>query len=472
MSELRLVLAFVAIAGLLGCTVGPEFVPPRVPVQTSYTTADPSAVPGEPGHPPQRIEKANVPPERWWHAFGSLELDDLVERSLAASPTMESARATLSQAEHVLDAARGTAHPRLTLAASAQRSNGAVSKTADSAGNLISIGPTLDYTPDVFGATRRRIEQAQSLLDYQQAQWRAAKLTLAGNTVLQAIALAAVNEQIDASREIISVDERNLELARISATAGKSAQLDVLTAQSQLSSDHALLPPLLQQASVARHALAVLAGETSASWEPPEFDLDAFTLPQELPLSIPSELVRLRPDITAAQAQLHAASATIGIATAQLYPSITLTSNWVTSASTAGGLFGSSNLWNLAANLLAPIFDGHTLAAERDAAIDAYSAQLGVYQQTLLQAFGQVADVLESLQHDASLLDAQHRALEAARATLNLTQQSYQAGQASQASLLQLLVSQRLYQEARRGYARARGQRYADSAQFFVAMGG
>jgi NodT family efflux transporter outer membrane factor (OMF) lipoprotein len=266
------------------------------------------------------------------------------------------------------------------------------------------------------------------------------------------------------------VDQRNLDLVQLSAAAGRSAQLDVLTAQSQLASDRGLLPPVQQQASVARHALAVLAGTTAADWSPPGLELTQLALPRALPLSLPSELVRRRPDIVAAEAQLHAASAAIGVASAQLYPNLTLSASWTAAASSAGALFGSgSNLWNIAAGLVAPVFDGHTLAAQRSAAINAYAAQLGNYRQTVLQAFGQVADVLESLQNDAALLDAQRKALDTARAALDLTQQGYQAGQAN---LLQLLQAQRLYQQARLGHARASAQRYADTAQLFIVMGG
>lgn len=464
------VLRLAVLLALAGCAVGPEFEPPQRPSPDRYASEEPSIVPVEPGQPEQGIRRGAPVPARWWETFGSEALNGLVARSLGGSPTLESARATLAQAEHVLAAARGGAYPRVNLAASVQRSNTGAARISAPAANLFTIGPALDFTPDVFGGTKRRIEQAQALLDYQQAQWRAAQLKLAGDTVLQAIALASVNEQIAAVRDIIAVDERNLELVQLSTAAGKSARLDVLTAQSQLSSDQALLPPLLQQASVQRHALAVLAGVAPADWTPPVIELGALALPRELPLKLPSQWVRERPDIVAAEAQLHAANAAVGIASAQLYPAFTLSAGWTSSAGTVGGLFASgSNVWSIAAGLLAPIFDAHALASQRDAAIDEYAVQLGIYRQTLLTAFGEVADVLEALQHDASLQDAQYKALDAARATLDLTQQSYQAGMAS---LLQLLEAQRLYQQARLGHARARGQRYADSAQWFIAMGG
>ncbi|HXW22474.1 MAG TPA: efflux transporter outer membrane subunit, partial [Rhodomicrobium sp.] len=328
----------------------------------------------------------------------------------------------------------------------------------------------VSYAPDVFGGTRRLVEQESALAEFQHLELAAAYLSLTGNAVTQAINIAAAREQIAAAQEILSVDERNLDLVRVSFEAGKSAQTDVLSAQSQLDGDQTLLPPLRQQLSAARHALAVLAGKAPAEWSPPDFDFTNLELPLDLPVRLPSALVRERPDILAAEAQLHAASAAIGIATAQLYPNINLSASWTQESASMGTLFDSSNgLWSLVSSLTAPIFHGGTLEAQRQEAIDAFAAQLGTYRETVLQAFGQVADVLRALQHDAELLAAQQRALETAQASLSLAQDSFAAGQAS---FLQVLDAQRLYQQARLGYAKAKGQRYLDTAQLFEAMGG
>jgi len=180
--------------------------------------------------------------------------------------------------------------------------------------------------------------------------------------------------------------------------------------------------------------------------------------------------VRARPDILAAEAQLHAASAAVGVATAALYPSLTLSSAWTTTAGTGGDLFSAnSDVWSIAAGLTAPLFHGGTLRAERRAAVDTFAATLAQYRQTVLQAFGQVADALNALQHDAEAMEAQQAALESSRASLELTQQSYEAGQAS---FLQILVTQRIYLQARLGIARAESQRYLDTALLFLVLGG
>lgn len=457
-------------AALAGCAAGPDYVRPAAPQQARYTPLDPAVVAGGKGVPGQTIRHGAEVPQRWWQAFGSPALDALVEQALAASPTLASARAAVAQADALLAAERGGAYPQLDVAASAARIHAGGAGADRSTASQFALGPELGFDPDLFGGIRRRVEQAQALADYQQAQWQSAQLDLVGSLVLQAIALASLQEQIAAASDIVDVDRRNLALVQVSATAGKSARLDVLTAQSQLASDLALIPPLEQQASVARHALALLSGRSPADWLPPAFRLTAFTLPRQLPLTLPSLLVRGHPGVRGAEAQLHAANAAIGIASAQLYPNMTLSASWSARSSTVGGLFdGGSHPWSLAADLLAPVFHGGTLVAQRDAAVAAYAVQLGNYREAVLRVFSGVADALEALPHDAAASMAQADALRSARAVLALTQESYQAGQAS---LLQLLVAQRLYQQARLGYARAQGQRFSDTAQLFIALGG
>lgn len=459
----------IAGAGLLvvlaGCAqVGPDFVAPPEQSVTRYSPADPMLDDAGPGEVTQRIVDGQSPVP-WWQLFESSELDRLVDEALANSPAMEAARATLAQAGEGVVAARGARYPQLTLGASAGRGD-----QGAGVANHSSAGATLAYGVDPFGATSRRIEQAQALKDLQKAQWESARLALTGGTVAQAIALASATEQRRAVQDIIDADERNLALVHLSTAAGKSAGLDVLAAESQLASDRALLPALEQQASAARHALAVLTGRPPALDSPVAFDFHLLALPASLPLSLPSQLVHRRPDIQAAECQLRAASAAIGIATAALYPSLMLTASYTASAIGGSALFSHSRgLWDIAGDLLAPVFNGGALQAQRAAATDAYAAELGHYREAVLVAFGQVADVLHGLQHDAATLAAQRKALDAAQATLELTRQGYEAGQVS---FLQVIEAQRLFQQARLGYVRAQAQRYVDTAQLFVATGG
>ena len=448
------------------CAAGPDYVRPPAPPVDRFTQADPRVISSGTTLPEQAVRAGAPIPRRWWEGFGSVALDDIVDRALRANPTVDGARAALAQAQHELDASKGALFPRGTVSASARRGN---LETSRGVTNLFAAEPAIAWTPDVSGAGRRRIEQARALVDYQRAQGRAVRLSLAGSTVLQVIAIASTDEQIAAVGEILAADERNLALVMLSAEAGKSAQLDVLTARSQLESDRALLPVLRQQAAAGRHALALLAGETPAAWTPPRVALRSLSMPAELPLSIPSEWLGQRPDIEAAEAQLRAANAGVGIAASALYPSFSLDAAWTATGRTPGALFASAATpWSLAASLLAPVFDAGTLAAQRAAAVDAYAAQLAAYRQTILQAFGQVADALEQSRNDGELLKSQTRALDAAAAALDLTREGYRAGQAS---LVQLLDAQRLFQQARLGQARALGQRFADCAQWFIVMG-
>jgi NodT family efflux transporter outer membrane factor (OMF) lipoprotein len=222
--------------------------------------------------------------------------------------------------------------------------------------------------------------------------------------------------------------------------------------------------------SVAKHALAVLLGRAPGNWSPPDFDLSALTLPGRLPVSLPSELVHQRPDIQAAEAQLHAASAQIGIATAQLYPSITLSAGITGSSLDGASLFSPGGLiWSVAAGLTQPVFDGGMREAERRAALAAFKASAADYQQVVLQAFGQVADLLQALNHDAKLLEAQQRALDMASESARLQRINYSGGGIG---ILNLLDAQRQYQQARLGYIRAEAQHYQDRVQLLVAMGG
>jgi NodT family efflux transporter outer membrane factor (OMF) lipoprotein len=322
-----------------------------------------------------------------------------------------------------------------------------------------------------MGGIARSVEQRKALAQYQQSEVEAAYLSLTGNVALQAMIIASTRSQLQAVSELLSEDQDNLNLVRMAFHNGSVSKTDVLTAESQLSSDETLLPPLYHQLGVARNALAVLVGQAPADWSPPDFELREMKLPRELPVSLPSELVHRRPDILAAEAQLHAATAAVGIATANLYPQVTLTASGGQQAlpATAWRLFDrSGTAWSLISGLTAPIFDGGTLRADRRAAIDELHASAERYQQTVLESFGQVADVLDALSQDAGTLAAQTHALVAAQSSLELSRQSYGAGNSG---ILQVLDAQRQLQQAQLGFVRAQAQQYLDTTQLFLALG-
>ena len=455
-------LAAACLAG--GCAVGPDYQQPAAPTQQTYTWR-PVELPAAASQPEQRLQTVPRPPAAWWREFGSAELDRTVHLALTDSPSLQQARASLQQAREAVLVARGGLAPRLDLQAAAQRARAAGSA---SAAELYSAGPLVGYSPDVFGATRRLVEQQQALADVQAEQLRAARLSLSGQVVGQAIAAAAAREQLAALRQVLDADSENLRLVELALRAGSASRADLLSAQSQLDADRALAPALRQQLAAADDALARLVGRSAASWRSPDWRLDGLRLPSRLPLVVPSQLVRQRPDIRAAEAQLHAAGAAVGVATAALYPQLSLSADWTAQASSLGGLFGAAPGWGLSAALTAPLWHGGALRAQRRGALQAYEAQLALYRQTVLLAFNQVADVLQALRHDAELLAAQQRALRSADASLQLARQAYAAGSGN---VLQVLAAQRLLAQARLGQAKARAQRLADSAQWFTAMG-
>jgi len=458
---------------LCGCAVGPEFKRPEPPKETSYTRSSVTLPTAGPADVQQSLVPGAEIGAHWWELFRSQPLSDVLALAIAGSPTLDAARASLAQAQEVVIEARGGLYPQVNVSASAARariSTESVPGSAQVTANVFSVAPTVSYAPDVFGGTRRLVEQQSALAEVQRYELAAAYLSLTGNAVTQAINIASAREQIKAVQEILAVDRQNLELVGVELEIGKAAQADVLSARSVLAGDQALLPPIRQQLSVSRHALSILVGNAPATWSPPEFDLETLSLPKDLPVSVPSSLARERPDILAAEAQVHAATAAIGVATAQLYPNITLSASWTQLSANMGTLFdGTGGVFSVAADLTAPIFHGGALDAQRRAAIDALTVQLATYRQIVLQAFGQVADTLRALQHDAEAVAAQQNALETAQSSLQLTQESYAEGQAS---FLQVLEAQRLYQQARLAYASAKGRRYLDTVQLFVAVGG
>jgi NodT family efflux transporter outer membrane factor (OMF) lipoprotein len=481
-SGVRIVSAVLSM-GVAGCSVGPDFEPPKPPSVTPYTSpgeATATVAKADPGRavPTQAIALGEKVAADWWTLFRSSDLDLLVKQAVAGSRTLESVKARLIVAREAIVVAASALYPQIGLDASVseqKQSAATFGLTPEVAPlppsfNLFQVGPTASYTPDLFGQTHRRIEQQVALAEYQSDQLDAAYLTLTGNTVSQALQVAAVRSQLKALNDILAIDRQNVELVRKQRLTGTVPDSDVIVAESQLASDETLKPGLEQQLSVARHALAVLIGRAPGDWSPPDFDLAAFKLPHHLPVSIPSRLVHQRPDIQAAEAQLHAASAQIGIATAQLYPSITLSAGVSASSLNGGNLFSPAGLvWSIAAGLAQPIFDGGMREAERRAALAAFKESAADYQQTVLQAFGQVADILQALTHDTNLLTAQSRALSMASEAVRLQRISYGSGGSG---IIGLLDAQRQYQQAKLGYVRAEAQRYQDTVQLLVAMGG
>jgi NodT family efflux transporter outer membrane factor (OMF) lipoprotein len=293
---------------------------------------------------------------------------------------------------------------------------------------------------------------------------------LSGNIVNAVVAEAAYSAEIEATQQIVGFLEEQTNVTAAQVRAGTVPYANLLSIESQLATTEATLPPLRQQLAHTRHLLATLAGHAPADWTPPRVTLSELKLPNDLPVSLPSDLVRQRPDILVAEAQLHSASAQIGVATAALFPSFTLNASYGWNSTSLPSLFASNAaFWTMGADVATPLIQGPTLWYQRKAAIDAYQQASANYRQTVLAALAQVADALDALQHDAQTLRAQSQALNTAAEALHLIQANYQAGTVN---YLQVLTADYQYQQAKLGYIQAMGQRLQDTAALFVALGG
>jgi NodT family efflux transporter outer membrane factor (OMF) lipoprotein len=466
----QITLSLLSALLLSSCTLGPDFLVPAPPAATSYTSKTDAAPPDD-----QRIALGQRIQGDWWAGFQSPPLDGVIKEALSGNQDIEAARYRMAEAEEQVNVAHGALLPTVALNGTAGYQKygrslfGPLNFTVPPFA-YYSVGPAVSFPMDLFGGEKRKVEQQKALLEYQGFELDATYQSLTAHVAAEALALASARAQIDALNGIIADDERNVGLVQSAITGGSGTQVQLVSAQSQLAEDRALLPDLRQQEAVARHALAILVGKAPAEWSPPEFALSDFTLPSELPVSLPSELVRRRPDIRAAESQLHAASAAIGIATANLYPNLNLTANVTQQALTPGGLFNSiNNAYALAANLTQPIFDGGRLNAERRAAVDNYKASLAVYRQTILAAFGDIADRLQALSNDADRLHAQAAAADTASRSLDLARRSYEAGNSG---ILDVIDAERRNAQAQLGLARAKAQRLMDTVQLYLALGG
>ncbi len=326
------------------------------------------------------------------------------------------------------------------------------------------------YTLDAFGGIRRQIEAAGAQVDYQQFELEAAWLTLSSNIVTTSITLASLRAQIAATRQLIQAQEKTLALVRGQFKLGGASESDVLAQVNLLAQTRAQLPVLEQNLSVQRHALSVLIGELPNEEGLSAFNLDSLRLPKDLPLSCPSFLVKQRPDVQAAEALLHAASAQIGVQTANLFPQVAITGFEGQQSKLLNKLFLPDNMiWSMATNVSQPLFNGGTLLAQRRAAIAAFEQAYAQYKQTVLQAFQNVADALRAIEHDAITLSDLKAAEKSALESLRLTRKQYQLGGVA---LLNLLNAERTWQQARISRIQAEASRYTDTAALFQALGG
>lgn len=469
-------LAALAIA-LAGCTtVGPDFKPPAPP-----TGAADYAMAGETRAAIVRLDPDARTAGPWWAAFRSEALDRTVRMALAESPDVAAAQATLERYQAEALEAGAELGPQVEATANVQRqkfnsrafgfrraADGTPSPFSGSrVFNLFSVGGRVSYDLDLFGGGRRRVEEARARVDQAAREADAAYLALSGNVALQAFRVAELRGQIQALETIVEDDRILLGLARKALDIGGIPRTTLTGIEAQLAEDEAALPPLRRQYDAARHQLALLVGRSPADWTPPDFDLGALVVPAQVPVSLPSDLVRRRPDILAAEAEAHAATAAIGARMAEQYPSLRLSANGALSGLSPDEVFDTQSTgYTLLSGLTAPLFDGGARKARTRAAEAEAKLAVANYRRTVLKAFREVSDAMAALRTDEEEVAALTRAVAHSQRVADDTLAAAQLGARTAADVVQ---SRRQLSFDRRRLAEARGRQLADLVALYAA---
>jgi NodT family efflux transporter outer membrane factor (OMF) lipoprotein len=469
-------LAFTAGLISAGCAVGPNFHPPAPPQTDRYTLQPLPGVDAQDSTAQQRFVLGSNPDAAWWRGFGSDDIDSLVDQALRANPSLRAADATLRQSLEAVAAQRGAYFPTVQAQASATRNRDAVqvlSPTLTSGASTYSLYTpqlTISFVPDLFGGNRRQVESLQAQAEFNRDQYDAAYLTLVANVVSAAIQEAGLRAQIEATQQVIGLARESLEVTQRQLELGSIAGADVLAQDAALAQIEATLPPLQKSLDQQHDLLAVLTGHLPGETPETTLRLDQLKLPAEIPVGVPSQLVERRPDVRAAEAQLHAATAEVGVAIANMLPQITLSGAIGDVATQTSQIFsGLNEFWTVGASLSQTLFAGGTLYHRERAAragIDIAGAQ---YRLAVLTAFQNVADALRALAADADAVRTQQRAYEASTQSLAIARQQFALGAVS---YLALINAQQSFQQAVIGRAQALMNRYADTAALYQALGG
>ena len=466
------VAVLMATMTLAGCAFAPPAKPPAPPTPAHYAVQPTPADSAKAGDVAQHFSLGARAVPAWWRLYGSDTLDAWVDEGLRNNPSLAATQHTLEAAHQLLRAQVG-ANMLPTLDAQGQTSR-------QRALGFPGIGPptnlydvyagqlALSYNFDLFGATRHGIEQTAAQVDQQSYEFDAAKRALAANIVIAAINASSLAEQLSTSERLSTLAHEQAALTERSYRLGATSQDDVLVVQQQAASIDTSIPPLRSQALRARHALAVLMGRTPDQ-APSNLTLAQLHLPVDVPVSVPSDLLQQRPDVLAAEASVHAASAQVGVATANLFPHISLSAALGSAAFKPANLFtASGSIWSAGVSLTQPIFHGGALMAQRKAAMASYNASLAQYQQAVLNAFQNVADTLTALNQDALTLQAATDEAAAASQSFTDTDARYRLGAVSYP---EAVISEQHLQSAKLSEIQARAARMSDTAALFQSMG-
>ena len=456
------------------CAVGPTFRNPPPPDVTHYASGEDPVQTLAAGGTAQRFTPGGTLGAEWWKLFGCVPLDGVVSDALANNPGLDAAEAVLHASQDYLRSGYGIFYPAIDAGAGASRERYSPANLGQrlpgNIFNLFTLSTSINYALDVFGGQRRLVESLHAEVDVARATERGAYLALTANIVNTVIAEAAYRAEVEATQQLIELQHQQVGIAEIQARSGTVPYSSVLSLRSQLASDEAMVPQLEQKQVQAEDLLAALTAHTPAQWRPPQIELSDLILPADIPVSVPSKLVEHRPDILAARASAHAASAAIGVATAALLPTVTLTGSLEAATNSANALFPTAGrAFSIGASAEQPLFEGGALWFKRKAAIDNYHQAMDLYRQAVLGAFQQVADSLRALEHDAATLVAEDAALDAARQALHLIQANYQAGIAT---YLDVLYADGQLHQAQIADIEARAVRYQDTVALITALGG
>ena len=484
-----------------GCAVGPRWHKPAAPAGPGYATSPLSGVSASAavhGGAAQHLIGGRDIPFEWWELFQSPVLNGLIEQAFKANPTLAAAQAALAQAQELVYAQQGFFYPTVTADFRAERhkvsGNTNASSTVGVQGNGLNLLPALPETypsaapynrpsyytfytaqlavgfvPDVLGLNRRQVESLVAQKDAQRFALEATYITLASNVTAAAIQEASLRTQIQSTRQIIEADEKSLKILEQQFRLGFVMRIDLAAQQATLAQAQSLLPPLHKQLELTRDLMRVLTG-TLPNGADPTLDLDGLQLPAEIPLSLPAKLIEQRPDVRAAEAQLHAANAQVGVAVAAMLPQFSITGQYGGNATQLSQMFGADGpFWSLYGDVSQPLFQGGTLLHQERAAKQALKLAAAQYQSTVLAAYQNVADTLHVSLSDAERLAADVDAESAAKVTYDLTQRQLQAGYIT---YLTLLSAQTAYAQTTLTREQAQATRYGDTVALFQSLGG
>jgi NodT family efflux transporter outer membrane factor (OMF) lipoprotein len=483
-----------------GCAVGPDFHRPKAPAEAGYApaplpeTTSSAAVQG--GEAQHFIADRDIPFE-WWALFQSPALNSLIDKAFQANPTVTGAQAALAQARELMYAQQGSFYPSVGATYQGERHKIAGNLTNDQAPGVQGDGHnllpplqdpnkapfttplyytfqtaelTVGFVPDVFGSNRRQVESLAAQAEAQRFALEATYITLASNVAAAAIQEASLRARIRATLEIIDADEKSLRILRDQFRMGYAMRIDVAAQESALAQAKAALPPLQLQFEQGRDLIRALVGNLPNQELPETFELDALQLPPEMPLSLPAKIIEQRPDVRAAEAQLHAASAEVGVAVAAMLPQLNITGSYGGNADQFNWLFRSGGpFWNLVGAVSQPLFQGGTLLHRKRAAKEGLKQAAAQYQSAVITAYQNVADSLHACLSDADALAADVEAEKAAKLTLDLTRRQMELGYVN---YLSLLSAQAAYSQALISRVQAQAARYGDAVALFQALGG